>query len=121
MEYECDSMFEFGKLHTYFEVHVADIDGECFTYNVYFNTAVTDQKIDEINHAIEQWFAPYFDQDIYCGYISVTKEKGKVSVDLDLGGVEDCDLSIYGIVKALNTVRDIKKVIINEDAYGFVF
>ena len=51
------------------------------------------------------------------GYIDVSKNDEKVSIYLDTGNVEpeDIDAAVTGILKALNKVTGIKKVIVNED------
>lgn len=113
MDYELDSMFKFRELGLNFEVHVADLDGECFIYNVYFDEKITDEKTAEVSSAIDEWSVSY-GEDAYLGYISVTKEADKVTIFLDLGGADDCDESIYGIVKALNNVKGVQSVIIGE-------
>lgn len=115
MDYELDNMFDFSKLNLYFETHVAGLDGECFTYSVYFDDGISDEKTAEINKAIDDWSAPYDEKEIYLGYISVSKEDDKALVYLDLGSIKDCDQSIYGILTALNNVTGIKSVILNED------
>lgn len=114
MEYEFDSMIGIDTLELYYEAHVADFDGECFTYTIYLENAITDEKLAEINKAIEAFVAPYNEKDIYPGYIDVTKKDDKGFIYLDLGNVEDCDSSIHGILNALNNVTGIKSVIINE-------
>ncbi|MDO5559840.1 MAG: hypothetical protein Q4F95_09615 [Oscillospiraceae bacterium] len=116
MEYELDNMIGVDRLGLYFEAHVADIDGECFNYSVYFENGITDEKFEETNKAIAEFMKPYNDEDTYLGYIDVTKEDDKVSIYLDLGNVDPDyeDTAIHGILEALNNVSGIKSVIINE-------
>jgi hypothetical protein len=122
MEYEFDSMMGFDRLGLYFEAHLAGIDGECFNYSVYFDNGVTDEKTDEVNKAIDEFIKPYSEKDIYMGYIDVSENDGKVNIYLDHGGVNPYDetTSINGILKALNNVKGISKVIVNEGC-GFDF
>ena len=44
--------------------------------------------------------------------------EGSVFVYLDLGSIEDCDRSIYGIVEAIKDIKGIKSVIVNESSEG---
>lgn len=116
MEYELDSMMGFDKLGLYYEAHMAGIDGECFSYSVYFENGITDEKYDETNKAIDAFLKPYNDKEIYMGYIDVSKDDDKVSIYLDLGNVDPDheQTAINGILKALNSVSDIRSVIVNE-------
>jgi hypothetical protein len=117
MEYELDSMMGFDKLGLYYEVHMAGIDGENFSYNVYFEENPTDETLMEVNNAVTDFLSPYNDKDIYLGYIDVSKNNDKLSVYLDLGNSdpEYEDTAIKGILKTLNNVQGIKSVIVNED------
>lgn len=117
MKYELDNMMNFEQLDLYYEVHMAGIDGECFNYSVYFKEHFTDQKLEEINAALNEFFKPYKDQDIYLGYVDVLKFDDKIDIYLDLGNVNAADerTAINGILKALHNVSEIKTVIINED------
>jgi hypothetical protein len=116
MEYEFDSMMGFDKLGLYYEVHIAGIDGECFSYGIYFDNGITDEKFNETNKAIDEFIKQYKDKDIYLGYINVSKTDDKVEIYLDLGGVDSKyqNTAINGVLKALNNVQGIKTVIINE-------
>ncbi|MBD5096564.1 MAG: hypothetical protein HDT40_06120 [Lachnospiraceae bacterium] len=111
------SMMGFDKLNLYFEVHVAGFDGECFNYSVYLEDGYSDDKLKEIDTAINEFIKPYNDKEIDLGYVDVSKEDEKVNIYLDTGNVEpeDIDTAITGIVKALNNVSGIKNVIVNED------
>lgn len=111
-----DSMMGFDKLGLYFEAHVAGFDGECFDYSIYFEEGCTDEKLKEINAAIDEFTAPYDEEEIFIGYIDVSKNDEKVSIYLDTGNIdEDIDTVVTGILKALNNVTGIKSVIVNED------
>lgn len=116
MGYELDDMMGFDKLGLYYEAHMAGFDGECFLYSVYFEDELTDEKFAEADEAIGEFFRPYSEQDIYLGYVDVSKAEDKVIIYLDLGNVEpeDSDTAIKGILKALNNVVGIKQVIVNE-------
>lgn len=116
MEYELDGMMGFDELGLYYEAHMAGIDGECLLYSVYFEDNLTDEKFTETDNAIGEFVISYSEQDVYLGYIDVTKLDDKVNIYLDLGNVEpeDSDTAIKGILKALNNVTGIKQVIVNE-------
>lgn len=116
MEYEFDFMMGFEELGLYYEAHMVGFDGECFMYSVYFDEALTEDKFKEIENAIQK-FVESYDKDTYLGYIDVTQEDGKGSIYLDLGNVEPSDenIAVKGILKALNNVSGIKKVMINEE------
>lgn len=116
MEYELDGMMGFDELGLYYEAHIAGIDGECFLYSVYFEDGITDGKFEETDNAIGEFIRPYSEQDVYLGYIDVSKLDDKINIYLDLGNVdpEDSDTAIKGILKALNNVTGIKQVIVNE-------
>ncbi len=117
MEYKWDNSFKFGSLNTYFEVHVAGMEGECFDYSIYFEDGADEEKVKEVSKAINEWASQY-DEDDYLGYIDAKLDEEKVFVYLDLGSIEDCDRSIYGIVEALKNVKGIKSVIVNESLAG---
>lgn len=117
MEYKLDSFFHFDSLNTYFEVHVAGIEGECFEYNIYFEDGADEEKVSLVSEAIEKWSSG-FDEDDYVGYINVNLAEDSVFVYLDLGSIEDCDRSIYGIVEAIKDIKGIKSVIVNESSEG---
>lgn len=112
--YGFDEYFKFDSIDTYFEVHVAGIDGECFTYSIYFDDGANQEKADEISIALDNWVSQYGEES-YVGYIDVSLLDNKVFVYLDLGGTEDCDRSIYGVVSAVSGVQGIKEIIVNED------
>lgn len=117
MAYNFDDMFKFNELNTYFDIHVAGLDGECFEYNIYFEGAADENKAEEISAAIDQWQSQYDEED-YLGYIDISLEEDHVFVYLDLGSIEDCDRSIYGIVEAFKDVQGIREVIVNESMEG---
>ena len=99
MAYNLDDMFKFNELNTYFDIHVAGLDGECFEYNIYFEDGA-------------------YDDEDYLGYIDISLAEDSVFVYLDLGSIEDCDRSIYGIVEAFRDVQGIREVIVNESMDG---
>ena len=95
------------------------IDGECFNYNIYFKDMLNDEKVEEIKDVIEKFKNQYNDNDdSYIGYIDVSKDGNRVNIYLDLGNVSPNyeNISIQGILKAINNVEGIKQVLINEDA-----
>ena len=54
----------------------------------------------------------------YCGYIDVTRSEDKVSIYHELGGMESEDnTGIHKLLSAINTVKGIEKVMINEDFF----
>lgn len=114
MEYEFDRMMGIDTLELNYDAHVAGFDGECFTFTIYFEDAVTDGNLAEINKAIDDFAVPYNEKDIYIGYIDVSQKDDNGFIFLDLGNVEDCNASIHGILMALNNIAGIKTVILNE-------
>lgn len=117
MEYSLDRMFHFDRLETPFEVHVAGIEGECFDYSIYFEGGADEAKLQAVTDAIEEWESQ-FEEDDYLGYIDITLNDDCVFVYLDLGSIEDCDRSIYGIVEAIKDIEGINRVIVNESMEG---
>lgn len=117
MEYKFDHMMDFAKLGLYYEAHLAGFDGECFFYNVYFENAPTDEKLEETIKAVNEFLKPYEARDIYMGFLNISKEDNRIHIYLDLGNVdpEYNQPSIDGILTALNNVSGIKSVIINEE------
>ena len=113
----------FNSLGLYFEAEMAGFDGECFHYSVYTDDAPDDNKVQEIGNAINEYFKPYSEKEIYMGYTDVTNEGDKINIELDLGNVDPNheNTAINGILKAINTVKGIKKVIVNEDCDDFDF
>ena len=122
MEHEFDSMMGFDKLGLYYDVHTAGFDGENFTYSVYFADAPDDSKLEKTRQVVSE-FLQSFDEETFPGYVDVTNEGDKLSVYLDLGNTTpgNENISIQGILKALNNVSGIKQVIVNEDCEGFDF
>ena len=113
----------YNTLGLYFEAEMAGFDGECFHYSVYTDDTPDDNKVQEIDKAIAEYFEPYNSKEIYMGYIDVTNEGEKINIELDLGNVDPKyeNTAIEGILKAMNTVKGIKKVIVNEDCDDFDF
>lgn len=116
MEYEFDFMIDFEKLGLYYEAYMVGFDGECIMYSVYFDGGITDEKFKEMDEAIQSYLKS-FDEDVYLGYIDVRQGEGKGSIYLDIGNVEppNEDIAVKGILKALNNVSGIKKVMLNEE------
>lgn len=116
MGFDLTKAMGFDKLGLYYNVKVDGIEGECFNYNVYFDGYVTEEKCRKIADAIHELRVPYEEKDIYMGYLDVSKETDIVRIYLDLGNVKPDyeDISIKGILQALNKVSGIKSVIVNE-------
>lgn len=116
MEYEFDFMMGLEELDLYYEAHMVGFDGECFTYSVYFDEELTEEKFKEMDEAIQR-FVESYDEDTYLGYIDVKQDDGKGSIYLDIGNVEPSNenVAMKGILKALNTVSGINKVLVNEE------
>ncbi len=110
-------MMGLDKLDLYYEAHVAGLDGECFSYSIYFDDVITDKKFEETHKAIDEFLKPYMAKKIYLGYIDVSKKDDKIFIYHDLGNVNPNyeNIAINGILKALNNVTEIKSVIINEN------
>lgn len=120
MEYEYDNMFYqwigMEKSELYYEVHLVQLD-EGFFYDVYFDNEITTQKLDEINNLVENFEKNYnYNGDDYAGFISVSKDDSIIHIYLDIGNVlpENEKISAQGILKLLNNVDGIKKVMIND-------
>ncbi len=98
-------------------IHQFNLNRFFYNYIVYIVLDYSDDKLKENDTAINEFFTPYNDKEIYLGYIDVSKEDEKVNIYLDTGNVEpeDIDTAITGILKALNNVSGIKNVIVNED------
>ena len=110
-----DEMIGLTQLNLNFEVHMMGMDGENFTYNVYFSEEISDEKFAETQTVVDEFSSAYDEQ--YLGYIDVSKEEDKIVIYLDLA-IEDMELSnqaICGLVESLNKVSGIKSVMINED------
>ena len=103
-----------------FPVRTEGIDGECFTYSVYFKDGINDAKIKTVSDALNAYDFKLIDDD-YPGYISVSEEDGKALVYLDLGNTKPQNENriIQGILLAINDIPDIEKVIINEGLDDF--
>ena len=117
MDYELDSMIGLEKLNLYYEAHLVNLDGECFIFDIYFKNGVNNKKLKQIEKSIKD-FSESFDYngDTYPGYINVSTNEGVVSIFLDLGNVlpQNEIISIQGVLKSINNVKEIEKVMINE-------
>lgn len=116
MEYQFDEIMGIDTLELNYEAHAAGFDGECFTFTIYFEEAVTDENLAQINKAVDDFAASYNEKGIYIGYIDVSQKDDNAFIYLDLGNVgeEDCNTSIHGILMALNNIPGIRTVILNE-------
>ena len=114
-DYELDSVMGIDRLSLNFPAHVADLDGECFTYAVYFANEPGKEEVEAVEKAICDYDFQLIDDD-YIGYTSVGSEYGRVSIYLDLGNTrpQNENKIIHGILLAMNNVPGITKVIINE-------
>ena len=117
MEYEFDNMIGLEKLDLYYKAHLVNLDGECFIYNVYLDNEINDKKFEEIKKTIED-FSKEFDYngDKYPGYIDISVKEKNIAIFIDVGNVlpQNQNIVIQGILKAINKVKGIKKVMINE-------
>lgn len=113
----------FSRLNLYYEARLNGIEGECFDYSVYLDGEVTEEKRREISSAIGEFFAPYDEKEIYTGYLNISRKDDRIYIYLDLGNVEPQyeNVSIEGILLALNNVSGIKYVVINEGLVDFDF
>lgn len=116
-EFDFDSILGVDQLDLNYEAHVAGFDGESFLYSVYFDGGVTDEKAEEIQQVMSDYSSQNGDEENYMGYIDVYKGEDQIMIYLDLGGVseENSNVAVTGVLKALNSVSDIKSVIINEE------
>lgn len=116
-EFDFDSILGIDQLDLNYEAHVAGFDGESFLYSVYFDGGMTDEKAEEIQQVMSDYSSQNGDEENYMGYIDVYKGEDQIMIYLDLGGVseENSNVAVTGVLKALNSVSDIKSVIINEE------
>ena len=116
-EFDFDSILGIDQLDLNYEAHVAGFDGESFLYSVYFDGGVTDEKAEEIQQVMSDYSSQNGDEENYMGYIDIYNGEDQIMIYLDLGGVseENCNMAVTGILKALNSVVEIKSVIINEE------
>ena len=116
-EFDFDSILGVDQLDLNYEAHVAGFDGESFLYSVYFDGGVTDEKAEEIQQVMSDYSSQNGDEENYMGYIDIYKGEDQIMIYLDLGGVseENSNVAVTGVLKALNSVSDIKSVIINEE------
>lgn len=123
MDLDWIKLMGLDKLGLYYSIKVDGIDGECFHYSVYLDGEVTEEKCNEIGKAIRDYFKPYDEKEIYTGYLNISKKDDKIFIYLDLGNVKPQyeDVSINGILQALNNVSGIKSVVINEGLDDFDF
>lgn len=111
-----DDILGISKLALDYTAHAEGIEGECFYYSVYFaDDTAGEEKAEIVSNAVESFDLGLAD-DEYSGYLSITADNDKVQIYLDLGNVQGKNEKkvIHGILLALNNVRGIKSVIINE-------
>lgn len=108
------SLLEIGKLNLKYPVTVNGLDGECFTYSIYFENADITSKYAQIDEAVEK-FAEENGEDDYPGYLDVSNGGNKVVIYQDLGNTDGSNRPIHGLLKVIDSVSGVKKVIINED------
>ena len=115
-DFDWDSALGLNKLSLNYEVHAEGIEGECFTYSVYFEGEAGEAEAEKINDAINNYDFKLVDDD-YIGYTDVTADDGKITIYLDLGNTvpQNEDKIIHGILLAINDIQGIKKVIVNEE------
>lgn len=106
----------FDKLNLYYNTRMDGFDGECFDYSVYLDGDVTEEKYKEICKAVHDFRNPYDEKDIYMGYLDISAYDDRIFIYLDLGNVKPDyeNVSINGILQALNNVSGIKSVVVNE-------
>lgn len=106
----------FDKLGLYYSIKMDGLDGECFDYSVYLDGDVTEEKCEEIGNAVKDFRKPYNEKEIYMGYLDISAYDDKIFIYLDLGNVgpQYENVSINGILLALNNVSGIKSVVVNE-------
>ena len=111
-----DQVLGLTKLSLDYMVHAEGIEGECFTYSVYYIDDTADEEKAEAVKSAIQLYDFKLKGDDYIGYLDISIDKNKVSIYLDLGNVEPQNENniIHGILLAINTIHGIKKVIINE-------
>lgn len=121
MDFDLTKAMGFDKLGLYYNIKADGLDGECFNYSVYLNGDVTEEKYKEICKSIHDFQEPYDEKDIYMGYLDISKQADKIEIYLDLGNVEPNyeQVSINGILLALNKVSGIKSVVVNEGLDDF--
>ena len=120
MDFDWVKSMGFDKLGLYYDIKMDGLEGECFDYSVYLDGEITEEKYKEIYKAVDEFFEPYYEKDIYTGYLDISAYDEKILIYLDLGNVNPQyeNVSINGILQALNNVSGIKSVVINEGA-GF--
>lgn len=102
------------KLKLSYDIKVDGFDGEMFLYSIYFENPPTDEDISAVEECMDK--LPQDDENTYHGDVMVfADEPDKVTVMLDLGNADD-EQYITEIPKALDGMKGIKKVVINEGA-----
>lgn len=107
-EPDWDTALGIRDLPLKYPAHAVCVDGECFTYDIYFTGGKAGKaQLDAVREAVS---APDSCE------LDITGTAGKVTVYLDLGNAacEDEDSIVQGILRSLNDVQGIEKVIIND-------
>ena len=100
-----------------YPVHAEGMDGECFSYRIYFSDGTAgEEKANAVRDAVLA-FDFGLNGDDYIGYTDFSADEQTVSVYLDLGNTEPQNQYkiMHGILLALNSVPGIQKAILNED------
>lgn len=111
---------DYSTLGLYFEAQLAGFDGEMFYYTVYLTEPNTEEKRREIDEALDAHFSQYAGKEgIYTGdYWTGEGDERRAEITLDLGNCRGPygfdDEVVKGVLKALNNVTGIQKVIVNE-------
>ena len=110
-----DSMIGLDKLDLNYTAHVKEFYGECFTFSVCFEGGAGEAELQAVTDRIENYEFNLEDDD-YRGYLDYMLDNGKVLVNLDLGGIapQNENKIIHGILLALNGIKDISQVVIND-------
>lgn len=118
--FDWDDSLGLKKLSLSYPVHAEGMEGECFTYSVYFETIAGEQERKAVINAIKTYDFNLSGDD-YIGYTNVTAKDGKVEIYLDLGNTqpENEERIIHGILLALNGLPGIHRVIVNEGYDNF--
>ena len=119
MGFDWNKYMGFDKLGLNYSIKMDGIEGECFSYSIYFTGDATDEKLEETRKAVGQFEDSLSGEDDYAGYISVAKSGNKIEIYHDIGNVKNENEAIHGVLKSLNNVSDIKNVIVNEGMGGF--
>lgn len=116
-----EEMLGLKELGLKYQYELAGFDGENFTYTVYVEGDVK-EKAEKLESIIIDYAEKYEEEDDYIGYIDVSvsgiEGQNTINVYQDLGNAdtEDQDLPIHAVLKAINQIDGVIKVVINEDS-----